>query len=244
MKKTLSSLGLTIGLFCSLTALKAQETYSPGYAILSDGSRVSGKISFYADAPWTNQRYILLKDSASLAESKSDNVKPKKYRVDDLKSYQTGDRKFEKVHYVDTENLQLKSLGSNDHMMEKLSGGRIDVYRYYSYPKDFDIYYGDYKEKMAKDHKELMNGWKMLSQKDNDKMQNAFDYDLQKYFADTPDVLKKFQNGEYGNEPVSTKKGLAARMISMAKKAALMPMQYETLVAAFNDYNQKNPTKK
>ncbi len=229
---------------CTLTALKAQETYYPGYAVLNDGSRVSGKISYYADAPWFNQRYILLKDSASLAESKSDNVKPKRYRVDDLKSYQTGDRKFEKVHFVDNQNLQIKSLGSNDHMLEKLSGGRIDVYRFYSYPKDFDIYYGDYREKMAKDQKELMNGWKMLSQKDNDKLENAFDYDLQKYFADTPEVLKKYQNGEYGNEPVSTKKGLAAKMIGLAKKAALMPMQYETLVAAFNDYNQKNPVKK
>jgi hypothetical protein len=234
------------GLFFMAFAAKAQdkEVFQPGYAILKDGTRISGLISVYDTAPWYNQRFIYVKDSAAVAAKPDGNVPSKKYVADDLKSYKAGDKTYTKVHYVDYDNLQLKSLGSNDHMLEVLAAGRINAYRFYAYPKDVYLDFGsadDVKQRIKKDKNELLSNWKMLTEKDkNGKLNDAYDYDLQKYFEDTPAVLEKYRNGAYGNEPVSTKKGLAARMISMARKKVYNHINWESLVAAFSDYNQVN----
>ncbi|MDB5152400.1 MAG: hypothetical protein JWR54_1151 [Mucilaginibacter sp.] len=242
MKKThfLAVLFLCI----SFSVCKAQENFQPGYAIFNDGTRLAGLIKIYDDAPWYNQRFIFLKDSAALATNP--NVRAKKYKVDDLKFYQVGSHAFDKVHYVDMENLQIKSLGTNDHMMERLAIGRINAHRFYAYPPD--VYAGTedaVKEQEARDKNDRLNGYKILTQKDNaGKLQNAFDYDLQKYFEDTPEVLQKYQSGGYGNQPIVAKKGLAARMIAAAKKTAFKPQEADAIVAAFNDYNGKNAGKR
>jgi len=233
-------------LFLLVTAATAQdkETYQPGYAILKDGKRLSGLISYFASAPWYNQRFIYVKDSAAVAAKPDGNVPSKKYTADDLKFYQVGDRVYTKVHYVDYDNLQLKSLGSNDHMLETFASGRINVYRFYTYPKDVYFSFGsadEVNDRIKKDKNNLLENWKMLTEKDaNGKLNDAYDYDLQKYFQDTPEVLQKFRDGAYGNEPVSTKKGLAARMISMARQKTFNHINWESLVAAFKDYNRVN----
>jgi hypothetical protein len=248
MKKAYLIICMSLSLILSSFISKAQDTYQPGFAILNDGTRVSGLIMLYQDAPWFNQRFIYLKDSAAVAANPNGKVKSKKYKVADMKFYQVGQRRFEKVHYVDTENLQLKSLGANDHMLEVLSTGRINSYRYYSYPPDVESNFGTEEEQQAKIEKEkngLLNGYKILTKKDNDgKFNDAFDYDLQKYFKDTPQVLEKYQKGGYGNEPVTGKKGLGARMMAMARKAAFKPKEADAIVAAFNEYNEKNSAKK
>ncbi|TKC57995.1 hypothetical protein FBD94_18735 [Pedobacter hiemivivus] len=234
-------------LLLTFSVSKAQENYQPGYAILNDGTRVSGSILIYDDAPWFNQRFIFLKDSVAIIGNP--DVKPKKYKVDDMKFYQAGSRAFEKIHFVDAENLQLKSLGSNDHMMERLSAGRINSYRFYSYPEEVEVYMmttpADIAEKRRLKTNELIRGFKILAIKDNTgKPKNAFDADLQKYFEDTPEVLQKYKNGTYGNEPIMVKKGLAARMVAMAMKTAFKPKEAEAIIVAFNDYNEKNISKK
>lgn len=225
---------------------KAQDSYEPGYAILSDGTRVSGQIGLYDSSPWYNQRYIWLKDSAAVKSNP--DVKAIKYKVDELKFYQAGARKFDKVHYVDAENLQLKSMGSNDHMMERLAAGKINAHRFYSYPADMVAYLAtdaEIAEKERKKKNDLITGYKILAQKEGDsKLHNAFDYDLKKYLEDTPEVWEKYQSGGYGNEPVTAKKGLAARMVAMAKKAAFKPDEAAAIIAVFNDYNEKNADKK
>jgi hypothetical protein len=207
---------------------------------------VSGLIRLIEGEPWFNQRFIYLKDSAALVADPK--VKGKKYKVVDLKFYQVGQRRFEKVHYVDYENLQLKSLGNNDHMLEILSSGRINSYRFYAYPPDVEANFGTEAEldaKMAKEKSDLLRGFKILTKKDNEsKFNDAFDYDLQKYFKDTPEVLEKYQKGGYGNQPITEKKGLAARMIAMAKKSAFKPQEADAIILAFNDYNEKNSSKK
>jgi hypothetical protein len=221
-------------------AVRAQDTYQPGYVLLANGTRIGGYIQYNDKAPWYNQRYIFIKDSAAVAANP--NASAKKYTVDELKSYVVGNRLYTKVHYVDYDNLQMKSLGANDHMLETFATGRINAYRFYTYPKDFYIGTSDaeLRDRMKKDNDELLRNWKMLIRKDNNSnYKNAFDEDMQKYFADNAEVLAKFQNGEYGNEPVSTKTGLAARMIAKAKQTAYGHARWETWVAAITDYNQK-----
>ena len=78
---------------------------------------------------------------------------------------------------------------------------------------------------------------------DDTKLRDAFDYDMQKYFEDTPDVAQKYQDGGYGNHPIVAKKGLAARMISMAKKTTFKEEDAAGIIAAINDYNLKNAGK-
>lgn len=230
--------------FLTVFSAKAQDTYQPGFAILNDGTRISGLISIDSNDPWSNQRFIYLKDSAAVAANPDKGVKAKKYNANELKYYKTGDRTFTKIHYVDLQNLQSKSLGSNDHMLEILATGRINAYRFYPYPQDTFSTIGSDKtieELIKEDHDDKIKHWKFLVQKDNQgKYDNVFDTNLQKYFEDTPEVLEKYKKGEYGNEPISEKKGLAARMLSMAKRATYMPMKWEGLVAAIQDYNQKN----
>jgi hypothetical protein len=221
---------------------KAQATYQPGFAILNDGTRISGLISMDPEDPWSNQHCIYLKDSAAVVAKSEKGVKEKKYNADELKYYKIGDRTFTKIHYVDLQNLQSKSLGSNYHMLEILVTGRINAYRFYPYPQDTFIGSEEsIKEQIKRDHDDKLKHWKFLVQKDNQgKYDNIFDSNLEKYFEDTPEVLEKYKKGEYGNEPISAKKGLAARMLSMAKKATYMPMKWEGLVTAIQDYNQKN----
>lgn len=244
MKKIYKSL-CTCLLFFTAFVCNAQDSFQPGFAVLNDGTRVSGEIMLYSKTPWSNQRYIWMKDSVAVAANP--NAKPKKYKADDLKSYQVGNRSFEKVHFVDLEKLQFKNLGTNDHMMERLNTGKITAYRYYGYPIEFvrvAASEDEMEKKLQKENDDLLNSWKYLARKgDDDKYRDIFDYDLQKYFEDTPEVLQKYQAGGYGNEPVSQKKGLAAKMMAMAKKATYAHMQYEPLVAAINDYNAKNPVK-
>lgn len=248
MNKLYPSVCCVIVMLFSLLTANAQVEYKPGYAILNDGTRISGLISINNGSPWYNQRYMRLKDSLELTTKAEKDVKSKKVKVEDLKFYQVGDRKFDKVHYVDVENLQLKSLGANDHMMERVATGKIDAHRYYSYPSDFKVYSGTSKqevdEEVQKDHDDLVHGYKILVTKQgDDKLRNAFDYDMQKYFEDTPDVLLKYQKGEYGNQPIVKKSGLAARMIAMAKKATFKTEEADGIAAAINDYNNKNIAK-
>jgi hypothetical protein len=239
MKQLYSLIGICLLFLTGLSAVKAQDNFKPGSVILNDGTRIAGNISLYENAPWLNQKFIWIKDSASVAS-------PKKYKVGDIKSYQVGDRLFEKVHYVDMENIQFKTLGSNDHMMERISLGKINSFKYYAYPPEVEIYINlssaEIEEKTQQKTDELLRGFKILSSKDGDKLRNAFDYDLQKYFQDTPDVLEKYKKGEYGNEPI-VKMGLAAKMMSMARKAAFKPKEADAIAAAFNDYNKINSAK-
>ncbi|TSJ43669.1 hypothetical protein FO440_05635 [Mucilaginibacter corticis] len=225
-----------------------QETrsYRPGTVTFADGTRVNGLIRTFDTMPWYNQRYIWFIDSASYAANP--NVKGKKYRADDMQTYQIGNVIFDKVHYVNTENLQLKSLGSNDHMMERLTIGRITSHRFYDYPPDT---YGDSgtEEKIERDEaqrkNDLLKGYKILCVKDGEgKQQNAFDIDLLKLLEDVPSVQEKFQSGGYGNQPVVAHKGLAAKMIAMAKKATFKEEEATAIIAAFNDFNvQSAPAK-
>jgi hypothetical protein len=67
-KKHLSHSLFTL-LLLSFSFCKAQVNYQPGFAILKDGTRVSGLINLNENAPWSNQRYIFLKDSAALASN-------------------------------------------------------------------------------------------------------------------------------------------------------------------------------
>jgi hypothetical protein len=228
----------------SFSICKAQYNYQPGYAILNDGTRISGMIRFFDNEPWFNQRFIRIKDSADVA--KNPNVGAKRLKADDLKYYEVVSRKFDKLHYVDMENLQLKSLGTNDHMMERLCTGRIVAHRFYQYPPDTEGYIGteeEFKRKEEQEKEDLRQGYKILIQKDNDsKLQNAFDVDLQKYFGDTPEVWEKYKSGGYGNQPI-VKRGLAGRMIAMAKKQAFRKEEAEAIIAAINDYNAKNVAK-
>src|SRR6202012_4232461 len=228
---------ISSALFC-----KAQDqprTYQPGTVILKDGTRVSGLIMLFDSEPWYNQRYIWFIDSASYIANPK--VKGKKYRADDMQMYQVGNRIFDKVHYVNTENLQLKSLGSNDHMMERFTTGRITAHRFYDYPADASVDYGS-EEKVQQDEEkrknDLLNGYKILCVKDDEKkQQNAFDLDMMKYLADVPAVQEKYQKGEYGNQPIVEHKGLMAKMIAHAKKTAFKQAEADAIVSAFTEYN-------
>ena len=227
------------------TVCKAQDetwSYHSGAVTFKDGSTVRGMVRIYDTMPWYNQRYIWFIDSASFAANP--NVKGKKYRADDMLQYRVGDGIFDKVHYVNIENLQLKSLGTNDHMMERLTMGRITSHRFYDYPADT---YGDSgsEEKIEADEEkrknDLLKGYKILFVKDDEKkQQNAFDVDLLKYLADVPAVAQKYQEGGYGNQPVVKHKGLMAKMIATAKQTAFKPEEADAIVAAFNDYNAQS----
>jgi hypothetical protein len=237
-------IALALFFISGLSVCKAQDetwAYHPGTVIFKDGKTVQGLIRIYDinSMPWYNQRFIWFIDSASYASNP--NTKGKKYRADDMQMYQVGTRIFDKVHYANIENLQLKSLGSNDHMMERLTIGAITSHRFYDYPPDM---YGDSgtEEKIQADEAErqndLLKGYKILCIKPGDKkQQNAFDIDMLKYLADVPAVQQKFQSGGYGNQPVVKPKGLAARMMAMAKQATFKQEEADAIVAAFNDYN-------
>ena len=105
MKKIYSTICFCMLLLCGLQAVNAQDSYQPGFVILNDGTRIAGSIILYANAPWLNQQHIFLKDSAAMAASPNGDVKPKKYKTADIKFYQVGDRKFDKVHFVESTDL-------------------------------------------------------------------------------------------------------------------------------------------
>src|ERR1700761_1005242 len=168
MKNKKLILGVTMFLLLSVSVCKAQN-YLPGYVILNDGTRISGWVKLNEAEPWLNQRYVRIKDSAAIAADP--NAKDKRIRTNDMQFYQAGDRAFDKVHYLNIENLQIKSFGTNDHMLERLAKGRINAHRFYQYPKDTEGYYGTEAEFQAHEQKEkdaLIVGYKILFQKDDD----------------------------------------------------------------------------
>lgn len=240
MNKKLLLIVANICLFVTLS--NAQISYLKGHAVLKDGSRISGLIGKFENEPWFNQRFILIKDSAELVANPK--AKAKKYKADDLQSYQVGEINYDKVHFVNIEKLQLKSLGTNDHMLPRLAKGRINAHQFYSYPDDISAFYGteeEYTEWKKNNYNELVTGFKILISKDQDtKVKDAFEVDLLKYFEDTPAVFEKYQAGGYGNEPITKKKGLAAKMVAMAKKVAFKPQEADAITLAINDYNSKN----
>lgn len=247
MKKFSALLAFFVIFAVSVVKAQDEETYSyhPGAVTFKDGSMVKGMVKIYDTMPWYNQRFIWFIDSASFAANP--NVRGKKYRADDMLQYQVGARVFDKVHYVNMENLQLKSLGTNDHMMERLSIGRITSHKFYDYPADMYFDAGT-EEKLQQDEEkrknDLLKGYKILCVKDDEKKpQNAFDIDLLKYMEDVPSVQEKFQAGGYGNQPVVKHKGLGAKMLALAKQTAFKPQEADAIVAAFNDYNSQSPAK-
>jgi hypothetical protein len=237
MRKSLS-ITIYLLLLCSFSVLKAQDTYQPGFVILNDGTRVSGSIILYANSPWLNQQHIFLKDSVALVANPNGEVKPKRYRTGDIKYYQVGDRKFDKVHYVESSDIHFKILGSNDHMLERLTAGRIAAYRYYSYPPDIDTFTGSVEDYEKRKTHELLTGYKVLARKDNDgKYHDVLNDGIDDYLKDAPDIMKKYNEGAYGNEPSPAKKGLMAKMIARAKKTTFKQQEADAIVAAFNEFN-------
>jgi hypothetical protein len=240
MKKTLFVYALLFA--ATMLVCKAQEEkwmYRPGSVTFNDGTTVNGLVRIYDTMPWYNQRYISFIDSAAYAANPK--VRGKKYRADDMQQYKVDYKIYDKVHYVNIENLQLKSLGRNDHMMERLCIGQITAHRFYDYPPDT---YGEIgteeqiRQSEEKRKNDLLRGYKVLCVKDGEKKQeNAFDIDLLKYLAAVPAVQKKYQEGGYGNQPIVEHKGLAAKMLAMAKKAAFKQEEADAIVLAFNDYN-------
>ncbi len=248
MKKISMILALLI--ISGLSVCKAQEqvetySYHPGSVTLNDGTILKGMVRIYDTQPWFNQRHIFFIDSATYAANPHANGK--KYRFDDMLHYQVGTRIFDKAHYINTENLQLKSLGANDHMLERLTMGRITSHRFYDYPPDVSVDAGT-EEKIKRDEAQqkddLLRGYKILCVKDDEKkQQNAFDIDMLQYLADVPAVQQKYQSGGYGNQPVVKHKGLAAKMVALAKKTAFKQDEADAIVAAFNDFNAQSVSK-
>jgi len=240
MNKKFLILVANLCLFATLT--NAQITFLKGHAVLKDGTKINGQIGKFENEPWFNQRYILFKDSAELAANPK--AKSKKYKVDELETYQVGETIYDKIHFVNIEKLQLKSLGTNEHMLPRLAKGRINAHQFYSYPNDVYIFQGteeEYKEWKKGKENEILAGYKILITKDQEtKAKDAFDADLLKYFEDTPEVFQKYQAGGYGNEPVTKKKGLAAKMVALAKKVTFKIEEADAIALAINDYNAKN----
>jgi len=230
---------------CGFLAVKAQDTYQPGFVILNDGTRVAGSIILYTNAPWLNQQHIFLKDSAAMAASPNGDVRPKKYKTGDIKYYQVGDRKFDKVHFVESTDLHFSILGSNNHMLERLTSGRIAAYRYYSYPPDIDTFTGSEEEYEKRKTHELLSGYKVLARKDEKgNYHDTLNDGVQKgYFDDAPEIMNKYNEGGYGNEPSAKQKGLFAKMVAQAKKTTFKQKEADAIVAAFSEYNQTHPVK-
>lgn len=230
---------------CCFSVVNAQDSYQPGFVILNDGTRIAGTIILYANAPWLNQQHIFLKDSTGLAANPNGDVKPKKYKTGDITFYQVGERKFDKVHFVETTDLHFSILGSNNHMLERLTKGRIAAYKYYSYPPDMDTFTGSYEEYERRKTHELLAGYKVLARKDESgNYHDVLNDGVKDYFADAPDIMQKYDAGAYGNEPSSAKKGLMAKMIARARKTTFKQQEADAIVAAFNEFNEKYALKK
>jgi outer membrane protein OmpA-like peptidoglycan-associated protein len=223
----------------SFTICKA-DGYQSGFVILKSGKRISGQIKLYKNAPWKNQRFIWLKDSAALAANP--NVSPKKIYASDMKFYQAGSRQFVKVTYVDQANIKLRNLFTNSWMLERVSNGRFVAYMYYSYPPEFFDYFfadskGDQTEPAGNDN--AMIKYRIIFKKDNAKhFVNAYSYGLASYFKDTPQILQKYSTGAYGNQP-DVDGSIFTRLSEICNRT-IFTSHAETngIIAAFNDYNQ------
>jgi len=223
----------------SLTICKA-DGYQSGFVILKNGKRVSGQIKLYKNAPWKNQRFIWLKDSAALAANPK--VSPKKIYASDMKFYQVGSRQFVKVTYVDQANLKLRNLYTNSWMLERVANGRFVAYMYYSYPPEFFDYFfadakGDQTEPAGNDN--AMIKYRIIFKKNNAKhFVNAYTYGLASYFEDTPQILQKYSTGTYGNQP-DVDGSIFTRLSEICNRT-IFTSRAETkgIIAAFNDYNQ------
>ncbi len=223
----------------SLTICKA-DSYQPGFVILKSGKRVSGQIKLYKNAPWKNQRFIWLKDSAALAANP--NVSAKKIYASGMKFYQVGTRQFVKVTYVDQADLKLRNLYTNSWMLERVANGRFVAYMYYSYPPEFFDYFfadpkGDQTEPAGNDN--AMIKYRIIFKKNNAKhFVNAYSYGLASYFQDTPQILQKYSTGAYGNQP-DVDGSMFTRLSEICNRT-IFTSRAETkgIIAAFNDYNQ------
>jgi len=231
---------LTVLLFTLFLAVCKADDYQPGTITLKDGQRVSGLIKLYKNAPWKNQRFIWFKDSAAYAANPG--IHAKRYFSSQMKSYQVGSHTFVRVHYIDQAYINLRTLVNNYHMLERVSNGRIVSYIYYSYPPEiFD--FGDKageKAEIANDGQSIK--YRILFKKDGARhFHNAYGYGLSAYFKDTPQVLQKYKNGEYGNEPTVTGASLYDR-IAMLCRRTIFTSQKESkgIIAAFNDYDHIN----
>ncbi|WP_461448656.1 OmpA family protein [Mucilaginibacter sp.] len=231
---------LTVLLFTLFLAVCKADDYQPGYIILKDGKQVSGLIKLYKNAPWKNQRFIWFKDSAAYAADPKTHAK--KYFSSQMKSYQVGSRTFVRVHYIDQSYINLRTLVNNYHMLERVSNGRIVSYIYYSYPPEiFD--FGDKtgeRTEVANDGQSIK--YRILFKKDGAKhFHNAYGYGLSAYFKDTPQVLQKYHDGSYGNEPTVDGASLYDRIATLCKRT-IFTSQKESkgIIAAFNDYDHIN----
>ena len=223
----------------SLTVCKA-DGFEQGFVILKNGKRVGGQIKLYKHAPWKNQRYIWFKDSAAVAANP--NVKPKKLYAADMKFYQAGTRQFVRVSYFDQAFIKLRNFYSNAWMLERVANGRFVAYMFYSSPPEFFDYFfadpkGDQTEPAGNDNASIK--YRIIFKKNGAKhFVNAYSYNLEKYFEDTPQILQKYQNGSYGNQP-DVDGSIFERLSEICNRTIFTSHAESTgIIAAFNDYNK------
>lgn len=214
----------------------------PGTITLTDGSTKKGVIRTYGSdqAPWLFQGDILFMDSTVWMTLKKAKKKDfTEYEPKDLNGYQLHDlaQAYVSKPFSDLSSVSLRMIKKR-YFMQAIALGRINLFHYYDAPPNF--YVGS-EEDYQKIKQESMNNY-VLVEKEADKLKNITDIDIRKYIADCPEVISKYEAGDYGISPRDSdqKKGLGkfvARVMDSNKmKAYATPL--------FKDYNALCPEQK
>ncbi len=246
MKRVYQNILGLMGLILLVLPLMAQDASKgqfAGYIIEKKGKKKEGIIELHMSYPWENQRSIKFIPK-KVWEKNDGDVKKKhkeKFKAKDLDGYGYDGREFVTMKYTslgDGTNTSpnkftgamgaLGNLSKNQHMVEQLLSGKVDVYRFYNYPPDMSVQVGS--EESAEYNQminELKNKPDALVKKGKKGKVKSFKgmLSFKKYIGDCEIILNKFENNEY----LRKKSIFDANGVSAADEA----------IEIFTDYNKE-----
>lgn len=237
-------LGAHTGLFAQADM---KDTQAKGKIIVKGKKTEDGIIQVSSvNNPWENQRTVRYITEKTFNKGKVKKKDWDKYKPKDIEGYIFGEREFvvEKytplgtamsstnVNKLTTATALAGSLSKGAHFMELLMDGKIKVYRFYNYPPEASAQAGSdqinaYKEMIE----ELRINYEILIKVDGKKakVKNFKNVKLKEVLADCPEVLAKYENGEF-----DLKKNAVNQLLKMNGGAKLEADVLE-VIGAYNE---------
>ena len=245
-KNFILSILLTLGLaFSSM----AQGIYQKGTIQLSKKKTMDAYIQIdwsYPQRFQTSVTYVTVKEFEK-AVKKNKKIKGKmkeKLQPKDILGFSLEDgRRFEVVKYVDYTSGKLQKMMPKRLIMEKLSDGPIEVYKFYARTTgkiskelaDLAMDAHTDVEDRKKLHEWIQNNFEMMVRKETKNPRNVVYINLLNYIGDNYDVKDKYDANHYGLRNQFSEEKKFGKYVNKEFEAAFMRM--------IDDYNSQELAK-
>jgi hypothetical protein len=187
---------------------------TPSIIVNKDDSELEGYIINYSNSdPWEIQRSVRFVSAADYNDGKYEKKAIQKFDPKEIKAFTYEKKVFIPIYYSDMESGAI-SLSSKWYFAEVLINGKIvKLLNFYDSPPSLQV--GSLGEMERQKAALLKKGpGIILLEEGEEKAKNLTTMALEKIIEKNPELLKKYQSGEYSKDkkPVDMKRGLIEKL--------------------------------